>query len=569
MNKIFASFLVVFLAHVQVRAESSEVKVTSNISRVTVFMQGAQVYRTGSANIPKGSSVLIFEGVSPYIQQHSLKASGKGSFTIMDIQYRYFYPEPTPENTEEKDRIQIKINRLQDSINKLNLVIQNVQEKKTAIQTEKRLLINHPLLTGKGKPDSLDLLKGTMSYIEIKLATLADRMLKMQQQESVLNKEMTGMQQRLRDLQIYLNNRPRIAPQKPIHQVLVTVAADKAVYGQIEINYKVNNAGWAPWYDITAKTDSDLIDLVYKAAVYQNTEEDWDNVQLRISNANPNQSNIKPVLPNWYLDFYRKVVAVKKEVGRADRYFKYETKEKSLAAAEMRVITDNVTEDEVSLDANVISDMSYQYTTKMQNFSSIEFDIAKPYYIKSGSRTKFVTVQKHELKSNFKHYLVPKLDNDAFVVAHITDWENLDLLLGNANIYFGESYVGRTVIDPEVLSDTLEISMGRYRSVAVKRTKLTSNTKKQVVGAHQVYTGTYQIEVRNNSKKTLDLVIEDQIPLTRNEEIEIELTEADGGRLDKASGLMTWDVQLEPNAKRVITFTYTVKYPKDQRITGL
>ena len=87
----------------------------------------------------------------------------------MDVQYRYVYPEPIEENTAEKDRIQaIKIDRLNDSLSDLRITYQiGINEKKSAIATEKNLLINHPLVQGKGNPDSLDLLIGTMEYMEI------------------------------------------------------------------------------------------------------------------------------------------------------------------------------------------------------------------------------------------------------------------------------------------------------------------------------------------------------------------------------------------------------------------
>ena len=561
MRNIAFILLALFGLTSTTQAKETEKKVRSKITNVTVFTQGAQIHRKGNTTIPKGTSVLVFEGVSPYINQQSIKASGKGNFTIMDVQYRYVYPEPVEENTAEKDRIQTKIDRLKDSLSNLQLHIRTVQEKKNAISTEKRLLINHPLLQGKGKPDSLNLLIGTMEYMEEKLKDLADRLLAISLEEATLLKKQTGMNNRLYELQNYLNNRPKPNPNKPKHQVLVAVTSNVLVNGSVEIIYKVNRAGWSPWYDITAKDAGEDLEMIYKAAVYQNTGEDWSNVKLRISNANPNQSNIKPVLPRWYINYYQKIRAQGRK-KTPQRYFKESV---SVTADKM----DKDEEFEAVADEAPAAQMAYNYTKKMQNFSSVEFDISLPYYISSNGKTHFVTMQKHKLKAQFQHYLVPKLDKDAFVVARIADWENLDLLVGSANIYFGNTFVGRTVLDPATVNDTLEVSLGRYRSLAVKRTKLKSETKKQVVGAHKVYTATYKIELRNNSTKDIRLTLEDQIPLAANSEIEIELTKPDGGKLDEASGLLTWDLKLAPSKKKTIVFTYTVKYPKEKEISGL
>jgi len=541
-------------------AADTEKVIKSKISKVTVFMQGAQVTRKGSTYIPKGTSTIVIEGVSPYINQQSIKASGKGKFTILDVQYRYIYPEPVEQNTKAISAIDKKIKRVQDSINTHSYYLANVRAKKKAIDTERGLLLNHPLKSGKAKPDSLDLLKGTMAFIENKLIDLANRYLKISLKEAEMMKKSTEMNQRIYELRLFKSNLPQPPPNQPKHQVLVAVTATAATSGSVEVSYKVNQAGWSPWYDITAKDAGDDIELVYKAAVYQNTGEDWSNVRLRISNANPNRSNIKPTLPRWYIDYFRHRKA---EVKKATRYFKEK---------DVRTTSDiNMAEslDEVADKALPTAGMAYDYSQKMQNFSSIEFDIDLPYYIKSDEKTHFVTVQKHNLKASFKHYLVPKLDKDAFVVARIIDWENLDLLVGNANIYFGNTFVGRTVIDPSIVSDTLEVSMGRYRSLAVKRTKLKSNTKKQIIGSHKLYTATYKIELRNNSGNEIDLVLEDQIPLARRAEIEVEVTKLDGGTVNEHTGLTTWDINLAPYKKKVITFTYTVKYPKEEKITGL
>jgi uncharacterized protein (TIGR02231 family) len=560
MRNLTLVIIALLSVHFTAQADDNEKKVQSKITNVTVFMQGAQIQRKANTTIPKGTSVIVFEGISPYINQQSIKASGKGNFTIMDVQYRYVYPEPLPVDNKEKDRIDAKIDRLKDSMSHLQLRINTVQEKKSAVVTEKRLLINHPLLKGKGKPDSLNLLIGTMEYMEVKLKSLADRLLEISIVEAGMLKEQKLMNQRLYALQNYLNNRPRPNPNKPKHQVLVAVTSKAQVSGSLEIIYKVNRAGWSPWYDITAKDAGEDLELVYKAAVYQNTEEDWSNVKLRISNANPNQSNVKPVLPRWYINYYRKIQA-RVANKSPQRYFK---KSAEISASEEKALS----YDEV-VESDKDAGMTHNYTQKMQNFSSIEFDIKLAYNIKSNGKTHFVTVQKHELKAEFQHYLVPKLDKDAFVVARITDWENLDLLVGSANIYFGNTFIGRTVIDPSIVSDTLEVSMGRYRSLAVKRTKLKAETKKQIVGANKVYTATYKIELRNNSANEISLTLEDQIPLAANAEIEIELTKPDGGNLNPTTGLLTWDMKLAPYKKKTVVFTYTIKYPKEKEITGL
>ena len=559
MKKTVA-ILACIMHHIGAFATENQKTISSKINHVTVFMQGAQIDRSGYTTLPKGNSIVVFDGVSQFINRTSIKASGKGDFSILDVQYNYVYPKPGEIDSQAYNKLDGKIEKLQDSINSHNLEMANIRAKKKAIETEKGVILKHPLLNGQGKRDSLDLLKTTIKYLEDQLANIADRYLTLQKRELVMTKIQTRMNKRMQELKNYKANFPRPAASQPKHQVHVSVYAEKATKAKISVTYKVNNAGWSPWYDITAKDAGDDVSLVYKAAVWQNTGIDWKNAKLRISNANPNQNNTKPVLPRWYIDYYRNMQV---RQTRQPRYFKSQA-EKAIATTDADEV-ESVNDDVLTKDAG----MAYDYSQKIQNFSSVEFDIDLPYSIKSTGKAHFVTVHKHNLNASFKHYLVPKLDKDAFVVARILDWENLDLLVGNANIYFGNTFIGRTVLDPTIVTDTLEVSMGRYRSMAIKRTKLKEKTKNKVVGPKKVYTATYQIELRNNSANPINLALEDQIPVTNNQNIEIELTKPDGGTLNEYMGLITWDFKLKPYEKKTVTYTYTITYPKEEEIRGI
>ncbi len=554
MKKLMLTLLVMASA-IHTRATENEKIIASKINHVTVFMQGAQVNRSGSTLIPKGTSFIVFDNISPYINAQSIQSSGKGRFTIMDVQYRYSYPTPVEIKNDLPSFIQKQIDQIQDSIQIQVLRLSNLQEKQKAISTERSLIMNHPLMKGQGKPDSLDLLIGMVKYMQAQLVDIADRNLKLSLLESKLRKEDADMKNRLQVLLNYDSNKPKPTPEQPKHQVVVMVNATSATNGVVEINYAVGNAGWNAWYDIKAEGSGKKIDLIYKAAIFQNTGEDWDDIELTVSNANPMRSNTKPMLPIWYIDYYRH--QIKKAESRTALSSMYLKESKNLDVAEEKMVEAD--------DA----DMAYNYTQKMRNFTSVEFDIDLPYEIKSNGKVHFVTVAKHELKATFEHFLVPKLDNDAFVVAHITDWENLDLLTGNANLYFGNTFVGRTVLDPDVVSDTLDLSMGRDQTIGVKRIKLKSQTKTQVIGGNKEYTATYQIEVRNNGINAIDLTLEDQLPKTTNDKIEIEMIKDDGGSVNDYNGLISWKMNIDAGKKHTVTFTYKVTYPKDQKLSGL
>jgi len=121
------------------------------------------------------------------------------------------------------------------------------------------------------------------------------------------------MSVRLSELNNYSNTQKNqnlnVQPMAPVQQVVVTVSADYATTGYLELNYMVFDAGWSPAYDLRADDITSPVKLTYKANVFQNTGVNWDNVNLKLSTINPNRSNVKPTLAPWYVDFYRTVQA--------------------------------------------------------------------------------------------------------------------------------------------------------------------------------------------------------------------------------------------------------------------
>jgi uncharacterized ubiquitin-like protein YukD len=133
-----------------------------------------------------------------------------------------------------------------------------------------------------------------------------------------------------------------------------------------------------------------------------------------------------------------------------------------------------------------------------------------------------------------------------------------------ANIFFDGSYVGETYIDPTTMEDTLNLSMGRDPNIIVKRTLIKKDCKEKIVGDKIERTMSYSIEVKNQKATAIDLVIQDQLPITQNAEIIIEAIDLGKGELESRSGLIEWKVNLKSKESKIINFSYKVKQNKDK-----
>src|SRR5207237_909520 len=119
-----------------------------------------------------------------------------------------------------------------------------------------------------------------------------------------------------------------------------------------------------------------------------------------------------------------------------------------------------------------------------ENQLSVDFDIQLPYSIPSDSKAHTVDVQSYNIPASYSYFAVPKLDKDAFLLARVTKWEELNLLPGNANIYFEGAYVGQSFIDPRNAKDTLDFSLGRDKKIVVMREKKKDLNSTKFIGSN-------------------------------------------------------------------------------------
>lgn len=551
MKKFFLSVLVILIAINNIQADN-EKPIKSKIEKATVFLDGAQVFRTGTFSISQGVTKLVFDGVSPQIVSSSIQVNGTGNFTILDVKYFIQYPEPDAPLVMPAKIIQ-DIRLLEDSIEMMNFDLEGLNLQKQVLDAEKNMLANHKIMRGEGHSDTMPVLREALEYFRQRMFNINSELMKNKLAATKTTKTITKMRERLQKLNNYNahHGKPNDPAKQPSHQVHVTVSADAPVSGTLTANYMVRNAGWSPLYDIRAKDVNSQVELTYKANVYQNTGTDWKGVKLTLSTANPNRSNVKPVLPVWYIQYYMARNDMTRNI--------YEQKEESVATGSTYNWNGAAEMDMAAKQA---------YATISETIANYEFEIAQTYDIPSDGAGHRVGVLNRNLSAEYYHYIVPKIDKDAFLVARITGWEELSLLPGKANLYYEGTFIGETVINPSAVADTLEIALGRDKSIIAERRKLKDKEREEIIGKERIKTITYELSFRNTKNGKINLKIEDQVPVSLIAEIKVSLLDQGSADFNKDTGMLSWDVDLKSKESKKFTFTYSIKYDKDKPLLG-
>lgn len=207
---------------------------------------------------------------------------------------------------------------------------------------------------------------------------------------------------------------------------------------------------------------------------------------------------------------------------------------------------------------------SAQHTQVVQHLISAEFNIDLPYSIKSNGEKHMVLVKNEDVDANYIYYSVPKIESAAYLVARITNLEELQLIPAKATIFFDGSYIGETFINPGVMDDTLSLSLGKDPNIIVKRTFMKKKYKEKIIGNDVEKTSAYQIEILNNKNKSIELIVQDQIPVSRKDGIEIVTEEISKGNLNEITGIIEWKLDLKSKENEVLDLKYTVKHKKSE-----
>ena len=607
-------------------------KQTASINKVTVFTNGAQVERSKSVILVPGEQVVTFTGFSPYMDKKSLQVKAKGHLTILGVSERTAHPDSAAQIK--------KLHAAEDDVKAVERRIQQTKDEQEMLTAQLELVKTNCSVAGRTVATPLANIKELNAYYAQQVLSVKKRSQELEEQLQKLNDELKRKQDTCDSIaKLKLKN---------ITEIDVKLEAKQAGRADFDITYYVKNAGWFPSYDIRSNSIKEPLQLSYKANIYQNTREEWKNVPVTLSSANPTRSNVAPQLKTYWLDYglsaptysfdsdgstvsgkivdaedgspiigasiiikgtqlgtvsdidgYYSITLPQDHRQLSFAYIGYQTQTRTAtpgSTLNIRMKEDEQRLDEVTVvgygtskkgrkskgevlkakeSIPMMADLAVEEEMDESEVISVnqqqaqfgyEFDIKQLLTLPDGGKTTTTEITRHQLPATYEYRGIPKIDKESFLVADATDWQKLNLMEGEANVYFDNSFVGKSILDPNVSSDTLHFSMGRDQSIRVQRIKVSESSTRRFFGSNQEQTMKWRITVKNNRQESVNITVFDQAPISRNTSIEVSMEELSDGQFDKQTGIIKWPLQLQPGEQRDLILQYKVKYPKNRRL---
>jgi|GEM_PF-342905 len=528
----------------------------AKLERVKIYTAGAEIFRTVNVNLKKGNNEIIIKELSNQTNGNSIVMGAPNGFLIMSTSFQVDYQQV-------KDQKIPGLQKLLDSQAYYNRQYTLTQNKLNAYNEETAMLRENRKIAGTNGVNVVELEKLSAFYnkrltiIYNEISNLNDEKNSIRQKQNTLNQEIRTLRSKF--------------PAPPKGEIKVQIDAEKAGIAKIDFSYLAAGASWYPMYDARCEDLTKPIKLVQKANVRQLTGENWENVKLEISTGNPSQGLEIPKLSPRYLDFnYPKVYnsSMSNRAKSSGSYDQAMDKDENYAVDAIEPSA-NYQESEISTGASGYKKESFKPVYASSNEVAIDYVVDVPYNLPSSNQYQLVTLKSYEIDATYTYFAVPKIDCSVYLTAMLTNWQQYNLIPGTVNLFYQNSFVGKTTLRTSAENDTLRLSLGKDAKIIVKRENQRDYTKIKYFGSNKKETLGYTISINNTNNVAIDIEIEDQIPLSKHSDIVVEVTDKSKGEYNEKDGKIKWSLNLKSGKVEKLTINYEVTSPKNRTVYGL
>ena len=624
MKKLFI-LIACAQAFVMYAQENPEKKIDSDVKQVTVFFASAQITRQKSLSVEPGKTTLKFQALSPYINPKSVQAKVDGNITVLAVNHQLNYLDDMDKPAELTD-LEKKYKEVQEKIEAEQAYISVIDEDIMFLQANRQIGGKNQELNIENLKAASEYYSSRLTALKLKrierqntITTLNEELGKIGKQINTLSSArkfpsgeiLIRIDSKSREnIQVNLSYLVDNAGWFPSYDIRARSVEDpleivykanvhqdtKVDWKNVKLAFSSNNpslSGTAPelkpyylnYNSVPPSYQSNITEVSGTVMDSQGNPLPGANVVVTgttigtVAGSNGGYSIAIPArasslsfsfigyasqeipISNKVINVYlaEAVTSLDEIVVRGYDVSKAE----AAPAPQSRAAALNRS---ASRPENMATGSLALPTLQVENQTSVEFSIDMPYTVNSDSKNQVVELTTYDVPAYYEYYCVPKIDKDAFLIGYVTNWEQYNLLEGEANIFFEDTYIGKSVLDVRFISDTLSISLGRDKSVSVNREKIKDLTSWKLIGNKKEDTRAWKISVKNNKSQAIHMVLLDQVPVPTIEELELDIKDLSGGKRDENTGEIRWMLNIKPKDSKEVDLRYSLKYPKDQNI---
>lgn len=540
-------------------AHAAEIRGTSKIDQVTVFPTGAEITRLAKVKIERGEHVVLFMDLPARAVAGSIRVEGKatGRLEIASVDTRKAFIPRTDSATAATERKSIEdaIEKLRDQRAQLQAQIDAGEAQKTFINNMAQLPTNLPQ-QGSGAQTLPDWDK-VFGFIGQRHAEAQKAVLDTQLKAREVDRQIKDLDGKLASLA------PR---QEERTEVKVFVNAGAALDADLIIRYQVAAAAWTPYYDARLatgnKTQAPKLTLERRASIQQRSGEAWDEVLLALSTTRPGNSTAAPDINTVTIDYEpdAQPPPVPRPAPLAAQRAMPGTAPKIAAATD---------EDGARGRVEVQAAEEIRATVDAQGFQAV-YGINGRVSVPATGEAKRVQIDSAEIDPALIVRTVPKRDAKAFLYAKAALAKGTPVLPGTVSLFRDGTFVGTGRLPLLPPGEEYELGFGADDNIRVKYALIEEKRGETgIISSSKTDVRSWRISVKNLHPRQIAVSVLDQIPVSQNQDIKVELTGKTPPTkrdVEDKRGVLAWDLKLEPDEEKVIEFGYRASWPGAKRV---
>ena len=506
------------------------------ITKIVLYPEMALVKKEIIVDLHKGENHLKFTKYPECMVDRSVQIEviQKEFVKILDIKVKRNYVKNLQPN---------KIKELKHEIRLLDRKILTISNKINSIKTAIKFIKS----TNPFPDNTKTSIKEVDRYSKYIIKSLEDKynlIAQLKEEQKKLIKRKNALENELNEIDSNFN---------PSKDIYLDLYSDKKVNSKIKITYLVKSAKWKYSYDVRVDSHEKSITLYSFAIVQQSTGEDWNTVNMEISTSKPEKGEIPPLKP-WYLDIY--------SPPRLTKSVDFDKIVMSAGPANFKRWSDK----------KEILRNTFKESYVRENWTSFTFMLPQKVSIPSDKKEHKIYLFSKTTKGDFIYFAVPKLNNCAQLNIEIKNPFKYPIMPGKVNVFLDGMFINRFFLEKEKLSgEKLNLSLGLDESIRTTKKLIKKYTQyKGVVSKKVKITYEYEINIYNGKKRKVNILVKDNIPVSRNEKIKVKLLypKKDEVSISK-EGIITWKIEVNPYETKRLPVGFVIEYPENIEIIGL
>src|SRR5262245_41635656 len=549
--------IVSFLLASTAGAMSAEIKATSRIDAVTVYPAGAELTRVGRVQMERGDHVLLFTDLPAQAVAGSIRVEGRatGTLEIGSVDTRRVSVPRSDTAASERKQVEEAIENLKDEKALLQAAVDAAQAQKALVNNLAQLPTRPPAPNGAAAQPDWSLL---FTLIGQRSAEAQKTILDAQIRIRETDRQIADLTRKLAALATTQDERT---------EVKVFVNAAGPLDADLSIRYQVLTAWWTPFYEARLSTgtrdQAPKLQLVRRASIQQRTGESWDDVALALSTARPGAGSAAPVLNPMTVDYTPDAPPPPQAQPAQNR-------ETELSGAQDRDIRGRASAEitRAAEGANTRVD-EVRAGVEAQPFQAV-YAIAGRVAVPATGEMKRVQIDDIALDPTLTVRTVPKAEAKAYLYAKLTIARGTPVLPGAVALFRDTTFVGNGRLPLLAPGEEHELGFGVDDMIRVRHAIVEDKRGETgLISASKTDVRNYRITVKNLHQRPIQLGVIDQIPVSQNDAIKIELlgrTQPTRRDLEGKRGILAWDMKLEPDEEKAIEFGYRVSWPAAKKV---